>query len=882
MEYFKKYCIITKLRRESRSEILKQLQRGCIEINPGPEIGNIKIITVNCNGLTSEHRLLQAIGKIKRRIKSANAIIFLQETHNANLILLENIWQGCVNISAGTGGSRGVITLTTENLLVSAFQSDNEGRYLFTTVKLGDNRICHTANLYSPNNHNVAKDFYEEVIEQWDSYFEHNKQLTTQTNDCTFSIIAGDFNCVIHEEDLQNRNRTKAERVLAANISTFMEDRGLYDTTLRSSNGNNYTWNRGNIFSKIDYIFVNGELLNCIKQYNTIWDLVVSDHAAICVNIDLSKSEQKRGRSYPKLSNLDISAKEDCEALRKVINDAIKDFPMHWDPHKKLDFIKVVIRTKVLEIRARNKITETQLDKLRTELEKYSNLDILSDTQAEEFNNLRVNMYHEEERQAEKLRIMAGIKWREEGERSTKFFLNALKSREAMATLDFLQTESGAIYNQKDIIDYSKEFYKELYAAKETMSDNNFFNNCPKLSMQSFRSLESDITLEELKMTLKTCKDSTPGLDGIPYSYYKIFSAEILPLILDAWKYSQLNGLLPQSQSTSCISLIPKAGKDKQNIKNWRPISLSSCDLKLITKCISIKVGKCLNEIIHGSQMGYVPGRDINFNNRLMRTAMGYCKENKLDFTITSLDAQKAYDSVSHKYLGEVLKAYNFPQTFINIVDLLHSNLEAVVQINGHISEPFKIERGVKQGDALSCALFIISIDPLIRNIENNRAIPSLEICNGCTVKTLAYADDIAVITKNCDTAAGSVFYEYSRLTKCSGLMLNADKTEILNLSESGKNITKVNYAESTLEIDHCTSTTICGNFMSLNENVSYEKNILDKIQKLETNLNMWKRRNLTLNGKMIIIKTYAISQLIFSSQFQSIRQKDVRKIKHL
>ena len=272
---------------------------------------------------------------------------------------------------------------------------------------------------------------------------------------------------------------------------------------------------------------------------------MVSDHAAICVDIDLSNSEQKRGRSYPKLSNLDISAKEDCEALRKVINDAIKDFPMHWDPHKKLDFIKVVIRTKVLEIRARNKITETQLDKLRTELEKYSNLDILSDTQAEEFNNLRVNMYHEEERQAEKLRIMAGIKWREEGERSTKFFLNALKSREAMATLDFLQTESGAIYNQKDIIDYSKEFYKELYAAKETMSDNNFFNNCPKLSMQSFRSLESDITLEELKMTLKTCKDSTPGLDGIPYSYYKIFSAEILPLILDAWKYSQLNGLLP-------------------------------------------------------------------------------------------------------------------------------------------------------------------------------------------------------------------------------------------------------------------------------------------------------------------------------------------------
>ena len=133
-----------------------------------------------------------------------------------------------------------------------------------------------------------------------------------------------------------------------------------------------------------------------------------------------------------------------------------------------------------------------------------------------------------------------------------------------------------------------------------------------------------------------------------------------------------MTGLLPQSQSLSCISLIPKEGKDKHNIKNWRPISLSSCDLKIITKLMSLKVGKFLNEIIHESQMGYVPGRDINFNNRVLRTAVNICKEKNLDFTITSLDAQKAYDSVSHSYISEVLNAYNFPASFISKVDLLN------------------------------------------------------------------------------------------------------------------------------------------------------------------------------------------------------------------
>ena len=297
---------------------------------------------------------------------------------------------------------------------------------------------------------------------------------------------------------------------------------------------------------------------------------------------------------------------------------------------------------------------------------------------------------------------------------------------------------------------------------------------------------------------------------------------------------------------------------------------------------MSLKVGKFLNEIIHESQMGYVPGRDINFNNRVLRTAVNICKEKNLDFTITSLDAQKAYDSVSHSYISEVLNAYNFPASFISKVDLLNTNLKSVVQINGHLSESFQIQRGVKQGDALSCALFIISIDPLIRNLNENLLIPPLELCEGCKIKTSAYADDIAVITTNNDEAANALFNEYDRLTKCSGLTLNADKTEILNISKEGKNITKVRYNNDSLEIRHCEAVTICGNYLTLDDNKAYEKNVLDKITKLEAQLRRWRGRNLSLNGKMMIVKTFAISQLIFTSQFQVFRQKDLRRIEHL
>ena len=253
-------------------------------------------------------------------------------------------------------------------------------------------------------------------------------------------------------------------------------------------------------------------------------------------------------------------------------------------------------------------------------------------------------------------------------------------------------------------------------------------------------------------------------------------------------------GFLPQSQSTSVISLIPKAGKDKHEIRNWRPISISTCDLKIITKAYSLKVGTFLGDIISNSQMGYVPGRDINFNNRILKLALEYCNSKNLDYSIMSLDAQKAYDSVDHTYISNTLNEYGFPKEFIGAVNILHSNLRAQVQVNGFLSNSFSIQRGVKQGDALSCALFIIAVDPLIRNIENNQNIPALTLSDNCAIKTVAYADDIGIISENTDNSFNHIFDEYGKLTNMSGLTLNADKTEILNLSHSDKLNTQASY----------------------------------------------------------------------------------------
>jgi hypothetical protein len=280
------------------------------------------------------------------------------------------------------------------------------------------------------------------------------------------------------------------------------------------------------------------------------------------------------------------------------------------------------------------------------------------------------------------------------------------------------------------------------------------------------------------------------------------------PIILGAWKHSLNTGNLPPSHLESVITLLPKEGKDIKDIKNWRPITLSNCDSKIITKAISLRTSKVLDSIIDPSQTAYVPGRSVADNLRSNFFYKNHCCKNDVDAVLISLDAKKAFDSVDHKYIEETLIAYGFGPGFIQIFKTLYRNITARILVNGFASESIKIERGVKQGDALSCAILILCIDPLLRNLNKNKKIEEVKIRRKnatneeISFKGAAYADDISVICKKSIECIQQVFYEYERLTRRSGLELNADKTEILNLNSKEKDLISFNYNDKSFSIN--------------------------------------------------------------------------------
>jgi hypothetical protein len=126
------------------------------------------------------------------------------------------------------------------------------------------------------------------------------------------------------------------------------------------------------------------------------------------------------------------------------------------------------------------------------------------------------------------------------------------------------------------------------------------------------------------------------------------------------------------------------------------------------------------------------------------------CREPNIKGSVIALDAQKAFDSVSHSYLNALLEVVGLG-SFVPILKLLYNDLVNDIVINGRIAGQHKVTNGVKQGDALSCTLFILAIEPLLRNIDKNKDIENVksELVDFKWPKIYGYADDIICLSNN-------------------------------------------------------------------------------------------------------------------------------------
>ena len=251
---------------------------------------------------------------------------------------------------------------------------------------------------------------------------------------------------------------------------------------------------------------------------------------------------------------------------------------------------------------------------------------------------------------------------------------------------------------------------------------------------------------------------------------------------------------------------------------------------------------------------------------------------------LIALDAKKAFDSVRHKYIEENLKKIGLA-SFIPTFRLLYKENQVDIMINGQLCKGYSILNGVKQGDALSCTLFILAMEPLIRNIEANLEIGSLRsVKYDVTIpKCIGYADDINILTTDSIRCVRACIREYEKFSKVSGLQLNADKTEIFKLTS--------NYVEQAYQFQYRGEQTLVRNLnkikvngleLSTNDQESHRLNFEAVKKKMDNQFAGWANRGLSLLGKILIYKTFGLSQLIYIARVIDFTKQEHNEIRNL
>ena len=273
------------------------------------------------------------------------------------------------------------------------------------------------------------------------------------------------------------------------------------------------------------------------------------------------------------------------------------------------------------------------------------------------------------------------------------------------------------------------------------------------------------------------------------------------------------------------------------------------------------RLKKVLPSIISLDQTGYVKNRYIGFNIRQIQDIIDYSERFNIEGAVLFLDFSKAFDSLEWIFMTETLKKFGFKSGFIRWVETMYNDIKGCILNNGWVSGPFKIYRGIRQGCPISALLFVITVELMAIRLRKNKELKGITIKldgQSCNLKICQLADDTTLFLQSRKdiSLALSIIETFGSL---SGLKLNRNKTEgiwlgrLKSSKDKYENINWTNKPVKSLGIYFGYDNKEC---QTLNI-----KKILDKITKL---VDRWSKRNLTLLGKILIVKALLLPNLTY------------------
>jgi len=238
---------------------------------------------------------------------------------------------------------------------------------------------------------------------------------------------------------------------------------------------------------------------------------------------------------------------------------------------------------------------------------------------------------------------------------------------------------------------------------------------------------------------------------------------------------------LPKSITHTNLVLIPN--KDfVQSYTDMRPISLSNFLNKVISRIVHDRLESVLPSTISKNQSGFLKGRNISENVLLAQEIVSDIRtRGKPANVVIKLDMTKAYDRVNWQFLIKVLEKMGFDSNVVDMVWRLIANNWYYVLINGQAHGFLHSSRGVKQGDPLSPALFILAAEVLARALNdlfNNKDFKGYGMPKWINnINHLAYADDTIIFVSAERVSLELVMNTLEDYEAQSGQLINKGKS---------------------------------------------------------------------------------------------------------
>lgn len=840
----------------------------------------VKLLSLNVRGLRNH---------IKRRalflfLKNQKADFYcLQETFSLkeDEIPWASEWGGKILFSHGTEHSKGTCIMQKPNSLFSlkSLSADPNGRFVIGQIKLGEEELFLTS-VYAPCDSQNQSLFIQNLA----------TNVVSKTN-TSKAIITGDWNTTLQSIDKKG-GRQWHETSYRNSVLSFMDELGLFDTfrTLHPRK-KAFTYNSKalKLKSRIDFFLTSHRLEVNIKKAE-IRSSIAPDHNATFLSLEINDAF-KRGPGTWKFNNQLLEDENYVEQIKCSLPEIlqkyqnVESYQLQWELIK-MEFRSETItfsKAKRLETKSRESLLQEKLDALDKEICRGNGQ--LSQPLLDEYESTKQELKGIYEKWGREAIFRSKVSWIEKGEKPTNYFFNLEKRNYEKKVIAQLKLENGEIItDMKQINKEIESYYNDLFRTKFVNNNqqidfnedfNEFVDNLeiPKLSFEESNLFEGELTLEEIQTVIKSFQNNkSPGEDGFTKEFYETFFDEIGVHLLNSYNEAFTKGQLSVSQRRGVICLIPKEDSNLNELSNWRPLTLLNVDYKILAKVIAKRIEPALQTLIHTDQTGFMKERFIGQNVRLLNDLMGYAEIKNIPGILLFIDFQKAFDTIEWKFIEKSIELFNFGPNISKWFSIFYNNVESGVMNAGFMTNYFKVSRGVRQGCPLSPLLFVLGVEILALKIRQNQLCRGIELPNGQEAKISQFADDTTLIVDNTGSLreAMNIINTFGSI---SGLRLNKKKTKAMWIGASRKN------KSEPLEFN-CPKDPIkfLGTYLSHDEVKNNNNNFFIKIKKMETKLNIWLSRDLTLFGRTMLAKSIGLSQLIYTASMLSVPESVIQQ----